>query len=165
MARLQSEYEVTLEEGIGLDAELERVPLSRPTMRLTPLYESSAPVTIAFTDFPGLEVRVGHWVTERFPTCGCDECDEMPEEEFKSLTELLGNVVAGRFRESMRLHPDGPGWSNREFWNEDGPSRGGSLVSREKAARILDGKAEIVVVWTPWQPRVPASSAVQPVHG
>jgi len=159
VARLQSEYEVALEECFGLDAELERSPLFRPTMRLTPLDESCAPVTIAFTDFPGLAVRVGRWATQRFPTCGCDECDEMPEEELESLTELMANVVAGRFRESMRLHPDGPGWSSWEFWSDDGRGSGGSLVSRERAARILDGKAEISVEWTPWQPSASASSA------
>ncbi|MCY3691298.1 MAG: DUF6226 family protein [Chloroflexota bacterium] len=159
VAYLQSEHDVTLEEGFGMDDELERAPLSRPTVRLTPLQESCAPVTIAFTDSPGLEVRVGHWVTEGFPTCHCDACDEMPEEEFERLTELLDDVVAGRFRESMRLQRDGSGWSSHEFWNDDRPRSGGSLESRGKAARILDGKAEVVVEWMPWQPRVSDISA------
>ena len=158
VVRLQSEYQVTLEEGFGLDDELERAPLSRPTVRLTPLQESCAPVAIAFTDSPGLEVRVDHWTTEVFPTCHCDACDEMPEEEFERLMELLDDVVAGRFRESIRLQRDGSGWSSHEFWNDDSPRSGGSLVSRKKAARILDGKAEVVLEWAPWQPRVGASS-------
>ncbi len=51
VARLQSEYEVTLDEADGMDAELERAPLSRPTIKLTPLQDSCAPITIAFTDF------------------------------------------------------------------------------------------------------------------
>lgn len=162
LARLQSEYDVTLEERIGLDDELERAPLSRPTIRMTPMQDSRAPVTIAFTDLPGLMVRVGWWATEVFPSCHCDACDEMPEEEFERFTELLDNVVAGRFRESMRLQPDGPGWSSREFWNYDGRSSGGSLVSRNKAARILGGKAETVVEWMPWQRKVSDSPEEHP---
>ena len=160
VALLQLEYDVTLEEGFGLDDELERAPLSRPTVRLTPLQESCAPVAIAFTDSPGLEVRVGRWVTEGFPSCHCDACDEMPEEEFERLAELLDDVVAGRFRESMRWQRDGSGWSSREFWNDDGTSSrsGGSLASRKKVARILNGEAEVVLEWKPWQPRVGASS-------
>jgi len=75
----------------------------------------------------------------------------MPKEKFQKLTELLDDVVSGRFRESMRLKSDGSGWSNWEFWNDDGPRSGGSLESREKAARILDGKAQVVVEWMPWQ--------------
>ena len=156
VAHLQSEYDVTLVEGFGLDDELERLPLSRPTVRLTPLPASCAPVAIAFTDSPGLEVRVGRWVTDVFPTCHCDACDEMPEEEFERLTRLLDDVVAGRFRESLHLQRDGSGWSSREFWNDDGirTRSGGSLVSGSKVARILGGKAEVVLEWMPWLHRV-----------
>ena len=151
--RLQTEYEVILEEGTGIDAELEqRSTLVRPTMKLTPREESSAPITIAFTDFPSLKVRVGRWVIERFPSCGCDACDEMPEEEFEIFSELLSDVVAGRFWESMRLQPGGDGWSSRKFWSEEEcRSSGGSWVPRAEAARILDGEAEIVLDWLPWQ--------------
>ena len=151
---LQAEYDVTLEEGKGMDAELERSPLARPTLKLTPRQESCAPITIAFTDFPGIAVRVGRWVIEPFPSCGCDACDEMPDEEFEMLMELLDDVVAGRFRESMRLQPGGDGWSSMEFWL-DGELRrsGGSRVPRAKAARILNGKTEIVLEWQPWQSR------------
>lgn len=83
----------------------------------------------------------------------------MPEEEFEGLTELLDDIVAGRFREFMRLQRDGSGWSSHEFWNDDSPRSGGSLVSTKKAARILDGKAEVVAEWMPWQARVSDTSA------
>ena len=152
--RLQAEYDVTLEEGKRMDAELERSSLARPTLKMTPRQESCAPITIAFTDFPGIAVRVGRWVTDYFPSCGCDACDEMPEGEFEARMELLCSVVAGQFRESMSLQPGGDGWSSREFWL-DGERRrsGGSRVPRAKAARILDGKTEIVLEWQPWQPK------------
>ena len=153
--RLQTEYEVILEEGTGIDAELERSTLARPTMRLIPRQESCAPITIAFTDFPSLRVRVGLWVTDRFPSCGCDACDEMPEEEFERFSELLSDVVAGRFWESMRMQPGGNGWSSRKFWSEEEcRSSGGSWVPRAEAARILDGEAEIALDWLPWQPKL-----------
>lgn len=102
VARLNSEYEIILEEGMELDGELEQGTLARPSVKLTPLQDSSASVTIAFTNFPALRVRAGHWVIDVFPSCGCDACDEMPEEELERLTELLDSVVAGRFREAMR---------------------------------------------------------------
>lgn len=160
VTQLRRDYELAIEEGMGLDEELERTPLARPTIRLTPVQGSGAPVTIAFTDLPGLRVRAGSWTTDVFPSCACDMCDEMPEEEFERFTELLSNVVAGRFRESMRLQPDGSGWSTREFWNEDRPSSGGSRVPRNRAARVLDGKAEIVLEWMPWQPKPEALSPI-----
>ena len=153
VARLQTEYEVTLDEGEGMDAELELAPLSRPTIRLTPLQDSCAPITIAFTDFPALGVRVGRWVTDFFPYCGCDACDEMPEEEIERFTELLSDVVAGRFRESVRLQSGEDGWSSREFWPDEHRSCGESRVPRVRVSRIADRKEEIVLAWLPWQPK------------
>ena len=152
--RLETEYDVTFEEGKGIDVELERYSIVGPTIKLTPSQDSCARVTIAFTDFPGIAVRVGRWVIDRFPSCGCDACDEMPDEEFERFTELLDDVVAGRFRESMRLQPGEDGWSSREFWSDDElRSSGGSRVPRSKASRILNGKKEIVLEWQPWTRR------------
>ena len=154
VARLQAEYEVTLEECGIADADLERSPLSRPLMKLTPVQDSAAPVTIAFTDFPGLGVRAGRWLTDWFPSCGCDACDEMPEDAFEGFTELLCDVVAGRFRESLYLDRAGDGWSSMELWGGEHRRRsGGSRVSRNKALQMLDGETEIALEWTPWQPR------------
>ena len=153
VARLQTEYEVNLDEGEGMDAQLERSPLSRATLRLTPLQDSCAPITIAFTD-PGLAVRAGRWFTEPFPSCGCDACDEMPDDAFEGFTRLLSVVVAGNFRESLYLQPEGDGWCTREFWSADGFRRSGkSRVLRDEASQILNGEAEIVLEWMPWQPK------------
>ena len=151
--RLLTDYDVTLEESKLTDTELELSTLVRPIMKLTPSQDSCAPITIAFTDFPGITVRVGRWVTDQFPSCGCDACDEMPDKEFEGFMELLDDVVAGRFRESMRLQPGRDGWSSREFWSAEGHSSGGSRVPRAKAERILNGKSEIVLEWQPWESR------------
>ena len=159
VARLHQEYDVVLSEGEGMDALLERAPLARPTVRLTPFHENAAPVTIAFTAHPGLEVRAGRWFTDAFPSCHCDACDEQPEDEFERFTELLDDVVAGRFREAMRRQPQGTGWSSRELWGGERRQSGGSLVSRSEAARTLGGETEIAVEWQPWQPRADAESA------
>ena len=151
VARLQENYEVTRDEGEGMDTELEGSPLSRPTLKLAPLQDTCAPVTIAFNDFPGLAVRYGRWATEWFPTCGYDACDEMPDEEFERFTELLSDVVAGRFREALS---GGDGWSRNEFWSADHRiGGGGSRVPREEAAQILNGSEEVVLEWMPWPPR------------
>ena len=95
VARLQTEYEATLNQDGVTDSELKRSPLSRPLIKFTPIQDSSAPITIAFTDFPGLGLRMGRWFTDYFPSCGCDACDEVPEDEFERFTELLSDVVAG----------------------------------------------------------------------
>ncbi len=159
-AQLQREYEVVRDEGEGMDDRLERAPLGRPTIRLTPLRDTGAPITIAFTASPGLEVRAGRWFTDGFPSCHCDACGEQPEDEFVRFTELLDDVVAGRFREAMRRQPGGDGWSSHESWSGERRCSGGSWVSRGEAARTLGGELEISVKWQPWQPRADAASAL-----
>ena len=153
VARLQSDYEVTWDEGKVIDTELERASLSRPILKMTPLQGSCAPITIAFTDFPGLAVRFGRWATEWFPSSGCDACDEMPDREFERFTELLSNVVAGRFLESLHLPHGGDGWRNTEFWSADHRSARKTRVPRGEASQILNGEAKIVLAWLPWQPK------------
>ena len=153
VARLEADYEVARIEAQSMDTELERAPLSKPTIRLTPLQDAGAPVTIAFTDFPGLAVRFGRWVTEWFPSCGCDACDEMPDEEFERFTQLLDDVVAGRFRES--LYRDGwrHAWRTREFWSDQHRRAGKRRVERGQARRMLGGEKKIVLEWMAWPPK------------
>lgn len=159
VARLEQEYEVTREEGDGMDAELEYRALARPTIKLTPLLASCAPFTIALNDFPGLAVRAGRWGTDWFPSCGCDACDEMPDEEFERFEMLLSAVVAGRFRESLSLGPNGEGWSQVEHWSDRGfSSSGGSRLTREETVQILNGKPEFIVEWLPWLKRSEGAS-------
>lgn len=153
VARLEQEYEVTRQEGEGIDSELENRPLSRPTIKLTPLQDSCPPITITFNDFPGLAVRVGRWGVDRFPSCGCNACDETADEEFERFEELLGDAVAGRFRESLSLGPNGKGWSRMDTWSARGSSSSGGFLPQEEAVQILNGRGLIVVDWQPWPQR------------
>ena len=153
VSHLETHYEIAREESRGLDPELETVPLARETVRITPRNDTAAPITIAFTDFPGLAVRFGRWATEFFPSCGCDACDEMPDEEFERFRESATDVVAGRFRESLHLGWRGDGWRNAEFWSDGHRrSRRGTRVSRGMASEILNGRGEIALGWKPWPP-------------
>ncbi len=61
-----------------------------------------ASVTFTLTDLPGLYVRFGPRHTETFPSCGCDACNERPDEVANNLREKVLSVAAGRFSE-----PDG----------------------------------------------------------
>ena len=152
---LETDYEVKRDEGTGMDAEVERSRLSRPTIKLTPLQDDAAPITIAFTDIPGLEVRFGRWEIDVFPTCACDACDEMPDDQFERFTQAVSDVVDGRFRESLSLTGDGDGWRTAEMWSGfHRKSTGRTRVGRDKALHMLNGAERIVLDWKPW-PRKP----------
>lgn len=120
LSRIEAQYDVVREEGYGLDPELERADMTRPTVRLTPERDGAAPIVAAFTHYycTGIDVRFGRYHTEPFPDCGCDACDETAEDAFESLQRVMEAVVAGQFREWFYMTPDGSGRVGREFWRQ-----------------------------------------------
>ena len=106
---------------------------------------------MAFTAFPGLAVRFGNWRIEYFPDCGCDACDEMPDENFEALTELVDAVVLGRFREALYITPDGVGCLEYELASVKHRSSGRSRIERAEAIAMLGGEAGMSVSWMPWR--------------
>ena len=152
LERLEAQFDVGRVEGFGLDEEMEKVDLARPIIKLTPVDTSAAPIVVAFMSFPGLMVRCGRWLVMTFPACGCDACDETAEREERRLTELIDNVVSGRFRESIRIpflgsarqecvlgsaNPHWPAWFS---------------IDRSRA-RALVGKGSRSFDWQPWPRR------------
>lgn len=114
--RSESDFETERKEAYGLDPELEHdCNLSCPSVALLPCDVGAAPLIIAFSDSPGLRVRLGRWYVVALPTCGCDACDETAESETERLESLIDNMTAGRFREAIRVRADGTAWKDRSF--------------------------------------------------
>lgn len=151
LRQLEADFDVQRLEGYGLDPELENAELGQPTVRLTPLQSSAAPIVVAFTAFPGLTLRCGRWLVERFPACGCDACDATAEGEAERFGDLLDNVIQGRFQESISIPLLGAAWYEYELgkpWH--GPGRRRLTRSR---ARALVGEGERSFDWQPWPAR------------
>ena len=140
LSRLEAEYDVRREEGYDLDSPLERTPPTRPTIKLTPRRDASAPIAVAFHDLPGIRVRFGHYLIEPFPDCACDACDECAEGEFQNFKETEEAVVAGHFRKWFRLLPDGSGQVGREFFSDELQSRGWSRVEPGSVRSMATGR-------------------------
>jgi hypothetical protein len=68
-------------------------------IRLKP--SNGAPVAFLFTDFPGVVIRFGEWRTEAFPVCGCDACDEKPDDVIFRMRTMIELVVAGGYQEVL----------------------------------------------------------------
>ena len=157
MDRMEQTFDVHRTEGFGLDEELEgKRGTARPSILLTPADINGAPITVTFSDFPGLYIRFGRWVTEPFPSCGCDACDESAEEEFERLTELVDIVTAGGFQEAVRC-PRGPfardGWRKYEFRSPTHRSSGESRISRSRSLQMTGGARHVRLDWQPWPRR------------
>lgn len=149
-ARLAATYEVVRTDGI---CPREGEFLSdAPTIVLAP-EGGGAPITITLTSFPGVELRAGHAYELSLPYCGCDACDEPPDELIEHLQETLGDIVSGgltetrrrrRFRadeRSIRLdHHDRSGWSERT----------GTIGATKAGDDLPLGTTR----WPPWKRRV-----------
>ena len=88
LEELDNTFRVDPVSGLPLDPELlGRTTAAEATLRLTPIGCNGAPLTVAFTTFPGVLIRYGRWCVEGYPSCGCDACNEQP-------AELLSEMVA-----------------------------------------------------------------------
>jgi hypothetical protein len=162
ISRLEADYDVERLDGYGLDDELERVDLVRPSVKLLPRDPGAAPIVVAFTAFPGLVVRVGRWHTDTFPSCGCDACDETADGEAARLTQMVDDVTAGRFREAIWVPLVGDAWQESEFWSPCGRSSSRTTVDRSHARQVLAGSDCLRFEWRPW-PRVEKADRTHPV--
>ena len=109
---LVSDFDVEITEGseVGIMG-ISEDELARPSITLTPNDTACAPITVAFTHFPGVKVRFGKWKDEPFPDCGCDACDEDADGEIEGMTEMFDSVIAGEFMEAVRIPRFlGDGW-------------------------------------------------------
>jgi Family of unknown function (DUF6226) len=158
IGRLETAFDVERLEGYGLDDELEKGDLVRPSVKLVPRDPSAAPILVSFTAFPGLRVRVGRWYVDAFPSCGCDACDETADGETARLVQIVDDLTGGRFREAIWIplagdpitNPRGDAWQESEFWSPRGRSSSRTSVDRLQATRMLAGSDSLQFEWRPW---------------
>lgn len=142
--RLAQRYTIERREGLDLDDELTRGTVAESVVRLVPSPAGAAPLTIAFTRFPGLVVRFGRWHIEAYPACGCDACAEDPTDLVGLLLARVETVVAGGFSEGVTA--GGRPWLTHEF---AGVGSGGIRLDRTDPRT---SRAPFRQAWLPWQP-------------
>lgn len=93
-------YDVTISRGRAADDFPEWRDETAETIRLVP--SRGVPLTLMFTDFPSVVVRLGKWGNlPGFPTCGCDACDESADESIEEFDQLVSAAVNGDYFESL----------------------------------------------------------------
>ena len=136
--RLRADFDVEMTEGYDLSVlSIGKDRLARPSITLSPNDSGCAPITVAFTDFPGVRVRFGKWKKEEpFPDCGCDACDEDADGEIEGMTEMFESVIAGGFLEAIRIPRFlGDGWLGSALTDSGMP-----MTESERAARLESAK-------------------------
>ena len=122
---------------------------------MLPRKATAAPLIVAFSAFPGLHIRFGHWCMIAFPSCGCDACNENAEGEIERLTSHINDVTAGRFREDISIHPNGDAWRESEFWSVGEHSiQQSSRLDPDCARQLISEGNRLSHHWEPWPGRV-----------
>jgi Family of unknown function (DUF6226) len=147
--RPEAQFDVTRVEGVDIDRGREW-DATRPTVLLTPRAPEAGKLAIGFTTFPGLVVRLGHWLVEPIPVCGCDACDETAEEGGARLGQLVDALVRGTIQERIHVPLLGDAWFEYAMPSEDSRSR----MPRERARSwIQDADGRTWFDYAPWSPR------------
>jgi hypothetical protein len=147
--RLEREFDIERVDCFGLDPDLERADLTRASINLIPADSTAASILIAFTSFPAVIVRSGLLLDLTFPECGCDACGATAEAEVQRLTEVIEDVVSGRFRESIRIPLWGDAEETWELWSPTHRRGGGVRIARSRA-RALVARSSQTFEWSAW---------------
>lgn len=110
--------------------------------RLVPAGDG-APLTVVWTGF-GLVVRAGHAYELGLPGCGCDACDEDPDDLARDLDDVATAVAAGGLTETRRHRRLGADPWRIALDGVNGSS--GTLGPGSPGAAIPVGTAD----WPPW---------------
>ena len=118
-------------------------------VRLIPRTPAAGPLAVAFTDLPGLMVRLGRWWAEALPACGCEACDEDPAELIGVLRGQVAALVEGGLWERVRRGVGGSWYETRLIGVGLSGRREGPLTSRD-ARDARRGGFAAAVQWAPW---------------
>ena len=144
---LEQRFVVERVEGPEVDTELaSRYPERLRVVCLTPTLPTAATITVMWTGFPGLHLRLGRWHVEAFPRCGCDACDEDPTGLVGEIRQMVEAVVQSGFTEwfdGRRL--------GFELSHPDGRRSSGEVVVGDERRRVLGKPGRYR--WEAWPPR------------
>jgi hypothetical protein len=118
-------------------------------VRLIPRTPAAAPLAIAFTDLPGLFVRLGRWWSETLPGCGCDACAEDPAALVEVLRAQTAALVEGGLWERVRRGIGGSWFETRLIGVGVNERREGPLTAWD-ARDARRGGFAAAVQWAPW---------------
>ena len=135
-----------IKESLGPEQALVRV------VRLVPRTPVAAPVAIAFTELPGLLVRLGRWWVDAMPRSRADD----PADLVVQLRCRIDAVIEGGLWERAHRGFGIPRFQARLIGDEVDEAREGLLTPRQARDARRGGFAG-AVQWAPWPIR-PAMS-------
>ena len=122
-------------------------------VRIIPRDAAAAPLTVVFTSFPGVVLRMGVLFQSAFPMCGCDACDDDVLWLVDQIEWMVQAVVAGGYSEQLDAEPDG--WFEYTLENDTGMQSGRSEITGLPAERVAAARDMLPAsgTWSAWPRR------------
>jgi len=128
-----------------------------PVVRLVPADPAASPLSVTFTEFPGLLLRMGVEDNLVLPMCGCDACAETVPECVDELRRRVDALTAGAYGE--RLARRDHDWWYQVWYDTDlGEHNSQQTVSGERLASLRAALPAGDVRWAPWPVRSAAAT-------
>jgi hypothetical protein len=121
-------------------------------VRLIPHSPAAGPLAVAFTDLPGIVLRLGRWYEDRLPSCGCDDCDEDPGELVADLRAHVAAHIEGGLWERVRRRVNGS-WRETRLVGYGLMIDGAALLEPAEAHAARREGLAAPVQWAPWPRR------------
>lgn len=148
---LVSSFDVTLDKSASPIADFLRPLDVLEAVRVSPLDLSCAPLTFAFSTYPGVFVHAGILHDFAFPTCGCDACDDGIDDLLGRLEATVFSVIGGNYRESIVGWPRR--WVTYDLHKMDGSESGSTRLDAVSKDRIKSASRRLAAVpgwWAKW---------------
>ncbi|MEU4560597.1 DUF6226 family protein [Actinoplanes sp. NPDC023936] len=100
LADLARDFAVSRREGVVSDPSRSSGPARM--VELEPARPGVGVLRITFTSFPGLVVKLGQERETALPACGCDACDEDPQELIEELHDKIESLTRAASTQSTR---------------------------------------------------------------
>ena len=142
--RLRRDFDVTVTPLTAGDSRVP--PPATRAVLISPADGRAAPLTVGWTDFPGVRLRYGHFGDTVIPGCGCDACAETTEECLDELSQVVTMVTRG-FWERVEI--------GKEVWiriQEPHGSSGSQVLDAEQADALRVAGSQRML-WAPWPRR------------
>jgi hypothetical protein len=160
IAHLGDAYDVEIEEGADVVADLIRAPSHDVVraVRVRPRDPACASVTVVMDAYPGIYLHAGVLHDFHYPVCGCDACDSTWQAEADRLEQQVLAVVSGHYRETLERREGEPSVSYA-FVYPDGASSGESRepeMAPERVAAAESALRSVAGEWAAWAKRASA---------
>lgn len=153
IAHLETAYDVEVTDDLAVADDLVLCPAVEiiRAVRIRPRSDKCAPLTLVYTDLPGIFLHAGVLHDFPYPPCSCDACDFSGIEEVEDLERQVLAIAHGNYWEG--IDKAAQPWVGYAFNYADGKESGRARADGWPAERVDAARRVLERVplgWAAW---------------